>query len=31
VFARVVDRLRLAGVFEIAMDTKPEELEEPSP
>ena len=30
-FARVVDRLRLAGVYDIAMDTKPEELEESAP
>jgi len=31
VFARVVDRLRVAGVYDIAMDTKPEEIQEPPP
>ncbi len=30
-FAQVVDRLRLAGVVDIAMDTKPGDLEPPEP
>jgi len=28
VFARVVDRMRIAGIYDIAMDTKPEAIEE---
>lgn len=30
-FAEVLDRLRLEGVADIALDTKPPELEEPGP
>ena len=30
-FAEVVDRLRLEGVTDIAMDTRPGEIEEPEP
>ena len=30
-FAEVLDRLRLEGVADIALDTKPPELEEPEP
>lgn len=30
-FAAVVDRLRLAGVVDIALDTRPEAIEDPEP